>query len=102
MLVNIRKLKSMPNPESENYETPRPGINIMPMTPEERDQWLVMTANTLPALFTNKYKAGQVEHKGDLGAVPLMSILEEMEQEALDQLAYVREIKRRVMLVSGR
>jgi hypothetical protein len=92
----------MANPELENYEKPKPGINVMPMTTAERDQWVTMTANTLPAIFTAKYKAGQVEHKGDLGSVPLMSILEEMEQEAIDQLAYIRECKRRVMCVSGR
>jgi hypothetical protein len=82
--------------------TPKPGINIMPMAAADREQWIIMTAQTLPALFTNKYKAGQIEHRGDLGSVPLMSLLEEMEQEALDQLAYIREMKRRVMCVSGR
>lgn len=80
----------------------KPGINLMPMSTVERDQWITMTANSLPAIFTNKYKIGQVEHKGDLGSVPLMSIFEEMEQEAIDQLAYIRECKRRLMLVSGR
>ena len=80
----------------------KPGLNLCPLSESERDQWVVMTANALPALFTTKFKAGQIEHKGDIGSVPLMSLLQEMEQESLDQLAYVREIKRRVMLVSGR
>ena len=92
----------MPNHELENYEPRKPGINIAPLDKAERDQWIVMTANTLPALFTEKFKRGQVEHKSDIGSVPLMALLEEMEQEALDQLAYAREIKRRVMTVSGR
>jgi len=86
----------------DNLPPKKTGINIMPMTTEERQQWVTMTANTLPALFTEKFKKGQVEHKGDLGEVPLMSLLEEMEQEAIDQLAYIREAKRRVMMVSGR
>lgn len=86
----------------ETQPPKKQGINIMPMSPEERTQWVTMTANTLPAIFTEKFKKGQIEHKGDLGEVPLLSLLEEMEQEALDQLAYIREAKRRVMMVSGR
>lgn len=70
---------------------------VAPMTMPDRDQWLVRTASELAVGAVAKYRAGQVEHKCDLGHVGIMGLLDEMEKEATDQLMYVREIKRRLM-----
>ncbi len=66
-----------------------------PLSTEARKSWLVTTALAIGARFQAKYEAGALEHQGDLGSVGMMELLDHMEQEALDQLAYVREIKRR-------
>lgn len=93
---------NQPSAPTATPEEKRPGINISPLDPVQRKLWVAEVANSLPAVFTDKFNRGQVEHNGDIGSVPLLSLLNEMEQEALDQLAYVREIKRRVLAVSGR
>ena len=68
-----------------------------PLARTERQAWLDITAADLRQTFTQKYLAGQAGHGSDLGVVSVRGLLDEMEQEALDQLAYVRELKRRLM-----
>lgn len=73
-------------------------IQRNPMLPEDREAWLIKQGCIIKQAFLDKYRAGQVEHKGDLGEISAMQLLNEMEAEALDQLAYVRELKRRLIL----
>lgn len=70
--------------------------HVSQLTEEQRTNWVRATADVLRNAFIMKYLAGQVEHEGDLGLVPTAAILSEMENEALDQLAYVMELKRRL------
>ena len=67
-----------------------------PMSEKARAEWLQATSDSLREKFRFKYINGALEHKSDLGEVPILKLLEELEAEALDQLAYVREIKRRI------
>lgn len=68
-----------------------------PITKEDRQKWLEHTAASIHFCWLRKYQAGDEAHGGkDLGAITIESLLNEMEAEALDQLSYVREIKRRL------
>lgn len=73
-------------------------ISPAPMNPVDRERWLENQAAIIKQTFIAKYHAGQVEHRGDLGEVSAMGLLDEMEKEAIDQLAYVRELKRRLTI----
>lgn len=73
-------------------------IPLAPMTPADREAWLQAQAAAMSQALKDKYRAGQVEHKGDLGEVSGMQLLNEMEAEALDQLSYIRELKRRLTI----
>lgn len=81
---------------SEGTHPVKGHIPLAPMKPEHREMWVVNQGNIIAEKFKAKYRAGQLEHKGDLGEVSVMQLLNEMEAEALDQLAYVRELKRRI------
>ena len=72
--------------------------SIAPLTWHTRIKWLSVTAHSIADKFKAKYAKGMEEKKSDLGEVTTYDLLEEMEQEALDQLAYVRELKRRFNL----
>ena len=58
--------------------------------PEMRPQSM-----SVAEMFYCKYKNGEIEHKTDLGEVSQDQLIEEIISEALDQLAYALEIKRR-------
>lgn len=67
-----------------------------PMDIESRAGWVQDTSADIARSWILKFATGQAAHKGaDLGNVPVAQLLQEMEQEALDQLSYVRELKRR-------
>lgn len=68
-----------------------------PMTDAKREAWVVEQANELSTAFAVKFMKGRAEHGQDLGNVSTAILLDEMEREALDQLAYVREMKRRYL-----
>jgi len=68
----------------------------LPMLPDDRERWIHDESLRIGHAFSVKYRKGAIEHKSDLGDASLIRILNEMEQEALDQLAYVAELKRRV------
>lgn len=76
-------------------------LNGVPLGLQSRMEWLTLTAQDLRGKFIRKYEAGQAEHKSDLGSVSLKELLREIEQEALDQLAYVNELQRRVVAMDG-
>lgn len=63
-----------------------------------RLEWLAENADYVARAFTAKFMRGRSEHQSDIGTLTIPKLLEEMEQEALDQLSYVRELKRRFAL----
>lgn len=68
-----------------------------PLTPEAREAWLQVRASGIQEQMLAKFRAGQVEHAGDIGELSVRSLLDQMEQEAMDQLWYVKELKRRLL-----
>jgi hypothetical protein len=71
--------------------------NLDPLKPHERTDWVYKTAVEVRHQWSDKFEKGQKEHAGDIGTVPVLELLRQMEQEALDQLAYVRELRRRMI-----
>lgn len=69
--------------------------SISPLKPHERQAWLDETTTKVSERFKLKFLRGSIEHGGDIGNVCLSSLLTEIEAEALDQLSYVHEVKRR-------
>lgn len=69
-----------------------------PMTPVGRAEWLHAFGYDLLSAFILKFRAGQKEHQGDLGEVPSLQLLDEIWNEQLDQISYIGELKRRVMI----
>lgn len=68
-----------------------------PLTLDKRSSWLKRTARSLVAKMQDKFIIGQLEHKCDIGEQTTEYLLEAIEQEAIDQLTYVRELKRRYL-----
>lgn len=73
-----------------------PIANTAPLQEQQRLLWLKIAAQQMAAKLELKFIAGQREHKADLGEVTVLELLNEMEAEALDQLSYVTELKRRL------
>ena len=68
-----------------------------PMTKARRLTWVKRVAARLSHQFTTRYIAGQASHGDiDLGNVSTATLLNEIERESLDILAYVKEIRRRI------
>lgn len=85
--------------KSFNQYIPMPRFkDTSPMTPVGRLRWVEVVSKVIGLRFRNKYIKGAAEHAGDLGHVSTARLLDEMEAEALDQLAYVNELRRRVTL----
>lgn len=70
---------------------------IAPMTEAGRQDWLRFFAADLASAFQHKYLKGQREHDGDLGHVTTGLLLDEIFQEQLDQIAYLAELRRRLL-----
>lgn len=68
------------------------------MDDTQREAWVIEQSHQIGATFAAKFMAGRREHGADLGSVSTAMLLDEMEREALDQLAYVREMKRRFII----
>ncbi len=67
------------------------------LTQNKRDSWLRGTIRSLGAKIKTKFALGRIEHGGDIGSQTVDFLLDQMEQEAIDQLMYVRELKRRLV-----
>ena len=74
--------------------TPFASLDVL--SPLARAAWLEQLTHAVAARLATKYRSGAKEHKSDLGAVPVTALLDEMESEALDQIAYVNELRRRL------
>jgi hypothetical protein len=66
------------------------------MHPDDREHWAIIQSHQLRTEWLAKYMAGQLEHAGDLGAIPIRQLLREMRSEAYDQLSYIAEVERRI------
>lgn len=75
--------------------------NQDPLTQPKRDSWLRGTIRSLGAVIKAKFAMGRIEHGGDIGSQTVDFLLDQMEQEAIDQLMYVRELKRRQVKIKA-
>lgn len=66
-----------------------------PMLQGKRDSWLRRTCRELISRMATKFKMGRVQYGTDMGEQTTDYLLDQIEQEAIDQLMYVRELKRR-------
>ncbi len=62
----------------------------------DRMDWAHMVSRQICDRWLAKYIVGMKEHACDLGDVGVKELLDEMENEALDQLSYIYELKRRL------
>jgi len=72
--------------------------NKSPMPEQGRTAWLNTFAYDVRHLLVAKFEAGQKEHGGDIGEVSTSTLVDNGIQEALDQLCYLGELKRRITL----
>lgn len=74
--------------------------NKDPLTQNKRDVWLRKTCRELISRLATKFKLGRVQYACDFGEQTTEYLLDQIEQEAIDQLMYVRELKRRYANIS--
>jgi hypothetical protein len=67
-----------------------------PMSETKRASWLKRTCRNLSVRIREKFALGRAQYDSDIGSQTVEFLLDQMEQEAIDQLMYVRELKRRV------
>lgn len=65
------------------------------MSQPKRETWLKKTCRELLSRMQTKFKMGRVQYGSDFGNQTVDFLLDQIEQEAIDQLMYVRELKRR-------
>ena len=71
--------------------------NQSPLQKNLRTRWMHVMAHDIALNWRHKFEAGRVEHpESDIGELTFEQLIDEMENEALDQLSYVLEIKRRL------
>jgi len=80
----------MPNLPNETHF-----LDVDPLPLDQRDLWLKRTVIEVSTGLRSKFIIGQAEHGCDLGKVCVLRLLDEMENEAIDQLMYIQELKRR-------
>jgi len=69
-----------------------------PMDTAQRSYWLRQLSSELPDALIGKFQRGQKSHGGtDLGELETEQLIEEMLMEALDQINYLSELKRRMI-----
>lgn len=66
-----------------------------PLPQPKRDTWLKRTCRKLISRMNTKFKLGRVQYGTDFGEQTVDYLLDQIEQEAIDQLMYVSELKRR-------
>lgn len=67
-----------------------------PLSVQVRRDWLSNAGHDARSLLIAKFQAGEVQHGCDIGAVDVAKLIDEMLCEALDQVCYVLELKRRI------
>jgi hypothetical protein len=66
-----------------------------PLAKSSRQGWMSVIAQRIMSKWHAKFEAGMVEHENDIGELTVNQLLDEMEAEALDQLSYINEMRRR-------
>lgn len=61
-----------------------------------RRKWLKSETKQVRDKIRAKFLRGQVEHQSEFGEQGIEYLLEAIEEEAIDTIMYVRELKRRV------
>jgi len=77
--------------------TPTTYQTVDALPPVLRDRWLRRTARELSSAIKAKFKLGEAQYQSDFGNQTIDFLLDQIEQEAIDTLMYVREMKRRRM-----
>lgn len=67
-----------------------------PMDRDDRLAWLDDIARRYSGRLRSKFTKGMIEHKGDIGEHDIRYLIDAIEEEALDTLAYVAELRRRL------
>lgn len=67
-----------------------------PLSQEDRIHWLEHELPRIMERASGKFQRGIVEHKCDIGEQDIYYLLDQMEQEAIDQLFYTAELRRRI------
>lgn len=70
--------------------------NKDPMLPAARIHWLEHELPLIMERASGKFQKGMLEHKCDIGDQDVHYLLEAIEQEAIDTLFYITELKRRI------
>lgn len=66
-----------------------------PLPAMTRDRWLRKTRRELNARMLEKFMTGRATYGTDIGKQTVDYLIDAIEQEAIDTLMYVRELKRR-------
>ena len=72
-----------------------PFINQDGLTQPKRDKWLKSTLRELIIRISTKFRVGRATYGSDIGDQTVDYLLQAIEEEAMDTLMYVRELKRR-------
>lgn len=67
-----------------------------PLTVAQRNDWYHDVAVDLKDAFIAKVTAGQREHGCDLGSYPMERLMDELQNELIDAMCYLAEIRRRM------
>lgn len=67
-----------------------------PLPPLKRQSWLRGTTRSLGARIKEKFKLGEAQYGCDFGTQTAEYLIDQIEQEAIDTLMYVRELRRRI------
>ena len=67
-----------------------------PLSLKDRSDWLEAHAQRVANRSHAKVTLGMLEHGGDIGVQSITYLLDQLEDEAIDTLAYIAELKRRI------
>lgn len=67
-----------------------------PLPLKDRSDWLEAHAQRVASRSHAKFTLGMLEHGGDIGSQTVGYLLDQLEDEAIDTLAYIAELKRRI------
>ncbi len=78
-----------------NLSDMAPFLIVDPMPPAKRARWVEVMSKDISRKAKTKFVMGQLEHGCDFGEQTVDYLLQAIEEEAIDTLMYIRELKRR-------
>jgi hypothetical protein len=66
-----------------------------PLVSDKRNSWLRRTCREIAAKVKLKFKMGEAQYQCDFGDQTVDYLLDQIEQEAIDTLMYITELRRR-------